>query len=119
MHSFLVLCCAVLCCAVLYCEQFIEDAFQSKLSESRQVQQMYDKFRRYRKREEEKLVRRLAAVRQEGSLDELEEKLDERQTQLNTVSREVGQKEKVRGVCCTVLYCVELYWALNSAHSML
>jgi hypothetical protein len=65
------------------------------VNESRHIQQMYDKFRRYRKHEEEKLQHRLREVRRTGSVEGLEEKLVERTAQLTRLGREVAQKEKV------------------------
>lgn len=82
---------------VLYmCEQFIEEAFQSRINEGRHIQLMYDKFRRYRKREEDKMAVRMAVVRRAGSVDSLEGKLQERGGQLAALQREVMQKDKVR-----------------------
>eukprot|EP00603_Paraphysomonas_imperforata_P000104 CAMPEP_0114445106 /NCGR_PEP_ID=MMETSP0103-20121206/18442_1 /TAXON_ID=37642 ORGANISM="Paraphysomonas imperforata, Strain PA2" /NCGR_SAMPLE_ID=MMETSP0103 /ASSEMBLY_ACC=CAM_ASM_000201 /LENGTH=1976 /DNA_ID=CAMNT_0001616687 /DNA_START=129 /DNA_END=6060 /DNA_ORIENTATION=+ len=75
-------------------DDFIEAAFKSRVTESRHVQQMYDKFRRYRKREEDKLQRRLTEVRHSGNVGSLEDKVAERTIQLETLSREVAQKEK-------------------------
>lgn len=76
--------------------QFIEEAFQSRINESRHIQLMYDKFRRYRKREEDKMEVRMQEVRRAGNVDSLEGKLQERAGQLSAVQREVAQKEKVR-----------------------
>ena len=78
--------------------QFIEDAFKSRINESRLIQLMYDKFRRYRKQEEEKVEKRINEVRRAGNVDNLERKLRERSAQLGNMDREVSQKQKVRSV---------------------
>ena len=80
------------------CSQFIEDAFKSRINESRLIQLMYDKFRRYRKQEEEKVEKRINEVRRAGNVDNLERKLRERSAQLGNMDREVSQKQKVRSV---------------------
>ena len=72
------------------------------MNESRHVQLMYDKFRRYRKREEDKVAVREAEVKRAGNVDALEAKVQERGAQLSAVEREVVQKEKVStGLDCT------------------